>query len=286
MDLNLKNITFIIVCFRSKNVIYNCLNSLPKNSNKIIIENSRDINLKKDLETKYDNIEVILNDNLGMGTSNNIGILRSKTQYVHILNPDTIFKNDTFENLVNTCKKLNDFAILSPLHSKLNYPNFKIHKNIKSINENVIDVDTLDGFSMLINKNKFKDNSFFDENFFLYLENDDLCLRTKKMNEKIYIIKNSLIDHLGASSSNQSNEDKLEYLRNWHWMWSKFYFNKKHYGYLNGLSKIFLNIISANIKYIFYLLTFNSHKRKIYQMRILGSFCSILGKKSFFRIDN
>ena len=286
MDLNLKNITFIIVCFRSENVIYNCLNSLPKNSNKIIIENSRDINLKKDLETKYDNIEVILNDNLGMGTSNNIGILRSKTQYVHILNPDTIFKNDTFENLVNTCKKLNDFAILSPLHSKLNYPNFKIHKNIKSINENVIDVDTLDGFSMLINKNKFKDNSFFDENFFLYLENDDLCLRTKKMNEKIYIIKNSLIDHLGASSSNQSNEDKLEYLRNWHWMWSKFYFNKKHYGYLNGLSKIFLNIISANIKYIFYLLTFNSHKRKIYQMRILGSFYSILGKKSFFRIDN
>ena len=286
MDLNLKNITFIIVCFRSENVIYNCLNSLPKNSNKIIIENSRDINLKKDLETKYDNIEVILNDNLGMGASNNIGILRSKTQYVHILNPDTIFKNDTFENLINTCKKLNDFAILSPLHSKLNYPNFKIHKNIKSINENVIDVDTLDGFSMLINKNKFKDNSFFDENFFLYLENDDLCLRTKKMNEKIYIIKNSIIDHLGASSSNQSNEDKLEYLRNWHWMWSKFYFNKKHYGYLNGLSKIFLNIISANIKYIFYLLTFNSHKRKIYQMRILGSFCSILGKKSFFRIDN
>ena len=87
MDLNLKNITFIIVCFRSENVIYNCLNALPKYSNKIIIENSRDINLKKDLETKYDNIEVILNDNLGMGASNNIGILRSKTQYVHILNP-------------------------------------------------------------------------------------------------------------------------------------------------------------------------------------------------------
>ena len=286
MDLNLKNITFIIVCFRSENVIYNCLNSLPKHTNKIIIENSRNINLKKDLETKYDNIEVILNDNLGMGASNNIGILRSKTQYVHILNPDTIFKHDTFENLVNTCKKLNDFAILSPLHSKLDYPNFKIYKNVESNNDEITDVDSLDGFSMLINKNKFKDNNFFDENFFLYLENDDLCLRAKKMNEKIYIIRNSLIDHLGASSSNQPNENKLEYLRNWHWMWSKFYFNKKHYGYLNSLSKIFANFISANIKFFFYLLTFNSHKRKIYQMRILGSFCSITGSKSFFRIDN
>ena len=46
MDLNLKNITFIIVCFRSENVIYNCLNSLPKNSNKIIIENSKPVFLK------------------------------------------------------------------------------------------------------------------------------------------------------------------------------------------------------------------------------------------------
>ena len=286
MDLNLKNITFIIVCFRSESVIYNCLNSLPKHSNKIIIENSRDINLKKDLETKYDNIEVILNDNLGMGASNNIGILRSKTQYVHILNPDTIFRDDTFENLVNTCKKLNDFAILSPLHSKLDYPNFKIYKNVELNNDEITDVDSLDGFSMLINKNKFKDNNFFDENFFLYLENDDLCLRTKKMNEKIYIIRNSLIDHLGASSTNQPNENELEYLRNWHWMWSKFYFNKKHYGYLNSLSKIFANFISANIKFLFYLLIFNSHKRKIYQMRILGSLNSIAGKKSFFRIDN
>ncbi len=166
MDLNLKNITFIIVCFRSENVIYNCLNSLPKYSNKIIIENSRDINLKKDLENNYDNIEVILNDNLGMGASNNIGILRSKTQYVHILNPDTIFKKDTFQKLVNTCMKLNDFAIISPLHSKLDYPNFKTYKNIKSNIDDIIDVDSLDGFSMLLNKNKFKDNNFFDENFF------------------------------------------------------------------------------------------------------------------------
>ena len=85
MDLNLKNITFIIVCFRSEKVIYNCLDSLPKNSKKIIIDNSKDINLKNDLELKYDNIEVILNENLGMGTSNNIGIKKSNTQFVYII---------------------------------------------------------------------------------------------------------------------------------------------------------------------------------------------------------
>ena len=80
MDLNLKNITFIIACFRSEKVIYKCIDSLPKNSKKIIIENSKNINLKNDLELKYDNIEVILNENLGMGASNNIGIKKSNTQ--------------------------------------------------------------------------------------------------------------------------------------------------------------------------------------------------------------
>ena len=286
MDLNLENITFIIVCFKSEEVIYKCLDSLPKYSKKIIIENSRDINLKKDLEIKYDNIEVILNDNLGMGASNNIGILRSKTQYAYILNPDTTFKSNTFDNLIATCKNLDDFAIISPIHSKKEYPNFKSYKNMKLVNENIIDVETVDGFSMLLNKNKFKNNHYFDENFFLYLENDDLCFRIKKLNEKIYIIKNSLIDHLGASSSNQAYKEKIEYLRNWHWMWSKFYFNRKHYGYLQSLSKIFLNIMSANIKFLYYLLTFNSYKRKIYKMRIQGAVYSILGKKSFFRIDD
>ena len=286
MDLNLKNITFIVVTFNSEKVIYNCIDSLPNGSNKIIIENSKDINLKKDLESKYDNIEVILNENLGMGTANNIGIKKSKTQYAYILNPDTIFKNDTFENLVNTTKNLDDFAIISPLHSKLDYPNYKPFNNIKIIDENIIEVESIDGFSMLLNKNKFKNNNYFDENFFLYLENDDLCLRVKKMNEKIYIIKNSLIDHLGFSSSNEIKKNDMEYLRNWHWMWSKFYFNKKHYGFLNSLFKISINMISAIIKFLYYLITFNSHKRKIYQMRISGLLNSILGKRSYFRLED
>jgi len=280
MDLNLKNITFIIVSFRSEQVIYNCLDSIPNVSNKIIIENSQDINLKKDLESKYDNIEVILNKNLGMGVSNNIGIKRSQTQYVYVLNPDVTLRKNTLDNLIHSIKDIEDFAIISPLNSDLNYPNYK---NEKEKNENIIEVSSIDGFSMIINKKKFNDDYFFDENIFLYLENDDLCLRTKEKRENIYIIKNSLIDHLGASSSNKDQNNELEYSRNWHWMWSKFYFNKKHYGYLNALKKVFLNLISAKIKFIFYLITLNSHKRKIYQMRISGILNSMFGKESWYR---
>ena len=106
------------------------------------------------------------------------------------------------------------------------------------------------------------------------------------MNEKIYIINNSIIDHIGASSSETNQNKEIEYLRNWHWMWSKFYSNKKHNGYLNAFFKVFLNLISAKIKFIYYLITLNSHKRKIYQMRILGLLNSMLSKNSFYRLKD
>ena len=100
MNLNLENITFVIVTFKSEKVIYECINSLPKDSNKIVIENSKNIKLKQELENKYDNIEVIINENIGMGGSNNIGIKKSKTKYAYIINPDVKFNNDTLENLL------------------------------------------------------------------------------------------------------------------------------------------------------------------------------------------
>ena len=283
MNLNLENITFVIVTYKSEKVIYECINSLPKESNKIVIENSKNIKLKEELENKYDNIEVIINENIGMGASNNIGIKRSKTKYAYIINPDVKFNNNTLENLFKAAESISDFAIISPINSDSNYPNYKKSNDSKTIDENIISVDYVDGFSMLINKEKIQEENFFDENFFLYLENTDLCLRVKKNDQNIYIIKNSIINHLGESSIVSKD---LEYLRNWHWMWSKFYFNKKHYGYLNALSKVMLNLLSGIFKYILYSILFNSHKRKIYLMRICGLYNSIIGKKSWYRIND
>ena len=65
-------------------------------------------------------------------------------------------------------------------------------------------------------------------------------------------------------------------------MWSKFYFNKKHSGYLAAFLKILPNLVSAIFKYIFYLIIFNSHKKKIYKMRFLG-ILNIIGNKSYLR---
>ncbi len=284
MELNLNNITFIIVSFKSEKIIDDCLKSLPKNSKIIVIENSNNYNLKKSLELKYDNIEVLISENNGMGASNNLGILKSETKFVYVLNPDVKFKKDTFENLIAAAVKITDFAILTPINSDIKFPNFKILKQNKNINDSIISVDSIDGFSMLINKEKFINQKFFDENIFLYLENDDLCKRVKKSGQKIFVIKNSIIDHKGSSSSSIKNDPEFEYLRNWHWMWSKYYYNKKHYGIFIALIKIFFNLVSAIFKYVFYSLTLNNYKKNIFKMRISGILNSILGNKSKYRI--
>ena len=278
MNLNLSDITFVIVTYKSESVIQDCLNTLPSDSKKIIIENSNNTNLEKDLKLKYDNIEVILSENIGMGAGNNIGLKACKTKFAYVLNPDTKLNQNTTKNLLNGLNQISDFTIASPLNDDPNYPNYKINNSYNK-DQNILSVDRIDGFSMLINLEKFIDNNFFDESFFLYLENDDLCLRVKNKNENIYIVKNSLINHTGGISKKQN----LEYLRNWHWMWSKFYFNKKHYGFLTAFCKVFSNLLSSSFKFIFYLIAFNHNKKKIHQMRVSGLVNSILGNKSFFR---
>ena len=101
-----------------------------------------------------------------------------------------------------------------------------------------MEVDSVDGYAMILDKTKFNED-FFDEKIFMYLENDDLCLRMKKKDQKIYICNKSYITHLGAKAVDQKFSMELEYSRNWHWNWSKFYFKKKHYGLFNALSILF-----------------------------------------------
>ena len=81
----------------------------------------------------------------------------------------------------------------------------------------------------------------------------------------------------------------MELSRNWHWMWSTFYFNKKHYGYLFSLLSVVSKLLSSVLKIIFYTLIFNRKKKQIYLQRFLGLINSIIGKNSWYRpniIDN
>ena len=181
MTLSLNNLTFIIVTFKSEHIIYECIESLPKNSNIIVIENSNNKALKKDLEDKYSKIKVHVQENNGMGSANNKGIKLCETDYAFVINPDVKFYKNTLNELINFSSKNNNYSILAPISDDEKYPNYRIKdKSFINNNNDYLNVDSVDGYAMLINKSKFKDNLYFDENFFLFLENDDLCLKKKK----------------------------------------------------------------------------------------------------------
>ena len=284
MEFTSNNLTFVIVTFNSRKVIYDCLNSLPKDFHKLIIENSSDAELKKELEQNYDKTKVILSENIGMGAGNNLGIVKSNTQYVYVLNPDVTLKHDTLLNINNSISELKNFAILSPLSDNPHYPNYKLNfGNVKKHDTKIIsEIEEIDGYSMIINKNYFDNKNFFDENFFMYLENVDLCLRAKKNGGKLFIIKNSKIHHLGAQAVDNKYSEEIELSRNWHWMWSKLYFNKKHRGFFISLFYGLIILLQNFLKYSFCLITLNQ-KKNIYRMRMSGVINALLGRRSWYR---
>ena len=288
MSISRQNLTVIIVTLKSEHIIDQCIQSIDDDISIIVVENSNNKDFKEYIEKKYRNVSCILsNDNIGMGAGNNIGIENAKSDFVLILNPDVILFKNTIDELINEANNLREFAIMSPISDNVNFPNYLI-KEMKNINyEMIFEVDSIDGFCMLINKKKIKliskDAKTFDENFFMYLENDDLCKRVKKNNEKIYIVPTCKVKHFGAKGVSENYLKEVELSRNWHWSWSKFYFLKKHDGYSYALLRGFPKFLSSIIKCFFYYIVFKKYKSKIYYNRAFGFFNAMVGKSSWYR---
>ena len=273
--MQLKDLTVVIVTFKSQKNIHSCLDSIPKDINVLVIENSNNEKFKLDLEKKYSNVEcIIIGSNKGYAVGNNIGLRKVKTKFALILNPDTKLRKDTIDNFLLTASNNNDFWLMGPYNDQ--------QKNLSFNSNNVIEVNNLKGFAIFFNLMKFNE-IYFDENFFLYFEEIDLCKQVKIKGGKILVDKNIIINHDGASSVENIKKIELEKNRNWHWMWSTFYYNKKYKGFLIALILIMPKLISSIAKTLFFLIIFNKKKRDIYFCRMSGIINSILGKKSWYR---
>ena len=284
MSISGQNLSVVIVTLKSEKIIHQCINSINQNIPIIVVEHSDNKNFKEELEQKYKNLKCILSkSNLGMGTGNNIGIKDANTEYVLILNPDVILEKNTIEELFLASKHLKEYTILAPLEK--NFANYGMTSN-KILNKNLRDapfkVDFVDGFAMVIKKNFFKEK-YFDENFFMYLENNDLCKRVISQGGSIYVVPRSRINHLAARTVDQKFEYEIELSRNWHWIWSKFYFSKKHFGFFKAFYEGFPKYCTSLLKFLFYLLINNKKKRKIYFNRASGFYNAYLGKSSWYR---
>tara|TARA_Y100000590_G_scaffold457603_1_gene610605 strand:- start:558 stop:1394 length:837 start_codon:yes stop_codon:yes gene_type:complete len=275
--MSIKDITIVITSFKSEKKIRNCLNSIDKRCEVINVENSNNQNYKRRIEEEFKNVKCILTgENLGYGRANNVGLKEAKTKYALILNPDTELSSEALEGFLNLANEKKDFAIIGPgiVEDKNSY---------LASDEKVRLVKSVRGYAMFLNLSEFKDIGFFDENIFFFLEEIDLCKRLEKKNRKIYLSKNIKVYHEGGLSHDSSFNYQMELSRNWHWMWSTFYYNKKYRGFLFSILVVSPKLISSIFKFFLFFMLRNKEKKEIYYQRFSGLINSIFGKDSWYR---
>jgi len=274
--MSTNEITIIINTFRSGEKLLRCLQSIDDKYKVIVVENSSNYSFKDEIENNFPNVEcLITGENLGYAKGNNLGLSKIKSKYALILNPDCILEKNTIQNFFNTVKKLDSFAIIGPAYES--------EQNANNTINSILEVESAKGFAMFLNLDEFSEIGFFDSNFFIYLEEIDLCKRLRKVNKKIYLDPSIVITHQGGSSHEEKYNYEMELSRNWHWMWSLFYFNKKHKGFMSTLFLLSPYFFSSIFKVIIYFILLNKTKKLIYKQRLSGLFNSMIGKKSWYR---
>lgn len=280
------NITVVLISHKSKKKVLKFIENFSEKISVIVIENSADYTIKEDLNKIKKNIKLIFSENNGYGSAINLARKSVNTDYFIVFNPDVYdVSEDILKKFLDMGKELNDeYACIGPRYINIS------KKTLIQSNENK-EIDTLpsiSGASMFFNKKNFDLLNGFDENFFLYFEESDFCLRANKVN-KNYQINNIKVKHnVGSSVSinNYKEKKEIEKLRNWHFIWSKFYYYKKNYGFVYSLIYFIPTLLRVIFRIILYTLIRNSEKREKYLIRFNGLLNSIKGMKSYKRINN
>ena len=281
--MNKSEVTVIMVSFYSQDLIEKTINFINKEIDIIVVENSNSSKCKELLEKKYSNVKVILSEkNLGNGAGINKGLNNTNTKYAFYIDIDTEIQKDTIRNILDAANETDDFAVLAPLVENYEYKKTDYYLDANSENSKQERMNFVPGCAMFFNIKKIKEIGFFDESFFLFFEENDIYMRCHKNNLKIYLIKSAKIIHTGEKSVDKKFDESIELIRNWHFMWSKFYFYKKHYNTFSAYKNTLGHLISGLIKILFFRFTNRKNYLK-YKFRIFGLINSYMGKKSWKR---
>jgi len=281
----LNKISIVLVCYKSSFKLKKFLKKIPKETTVYLIDNSNDYSLKKSYGRKK-NIKIFYKKNDGYGASINYAVKKIKTEYFFVIQPDVkgINKNSLI-TFYNYAKKLNDkFSAIGP-HFKKAPKKGHFQTNLKY---DIKKIHNVHGSTIFFNKKVFIKNRGFDSNIFLYWEETDYTKRALKNGFYAYQLNKVKVTHEKGKAVNVRNnleEQKLIYLYSWHFIWSKFYFFKKHYGKFLALI-YFIPILSRILFRIIYYKITKDKKLIKYYYRWNGVLTSILEKKSYMRLNN
>jgi N-acetylglucosaminyl-diphospho-decaprenol L-rhamnosyltransferase len=253
-------ISFIIVNYQSQQFLRRCVKSIFKYAPlfpcEIIIANNDTLPLDDFSGSPI--IKIINNQkNLGFAQACNKAVQQSKGNILFFLNPDTEMTASNTEELV---KILDDETVgivapqlitfsgsaqpwgagyeITPLSTVLN--KFKSKKvSTFSTNNSTIEVDWVSGGALVIPKKLFNECRGFDEKFFLYFEDVDLCKQVRSLNKKIMLVPSIKILHFGGQSFADFKKQKEFYYQ------SQDYYFKKNFGLISAyfiwlLRKVFI----------------------------------------------
>ena len=276
-----KSTTIVIVGYKSREKILKFIEKIPENLKVIVVENSNDTKLKNIINEKYKNVEIYINKNDGVSTSVNYAAKKTKTEYFLQISPDINFDFKDLEIFNKEAIKLeNNFAALGPQFLNVSK---KSHKQTDP-KIPVAEINSIHGSVMFINKKKFDLINGFDENFFLYFEETDYCKRARAKGLKSYQINNIKVENNGRSVLIEEKEEtNMKNILVWHFIWSKFYYYKKHYGYIISLVFFIPVLIRILSRMLVNYITNNEIEYEKYKFRLNGLKTSICGKKSSLR---
>ena len=276
-------ITIIILTHKSKNLVIDYIKNIYKKFKIIIVDNSNDTKLKSIIESNYQDTDIHLISNNGYSNQINYGVKFVKTKYFLISNPDVKGIDEiNILNFINAANQLNDnFSALGPRYLDVNPKTLKQSKS----EDDIAEMRFLSGACMFFLKKNYDLIGGFDDNFFLYFEENDFCKRSIKFYKNYQINKIKVYHDAGNSvlSKNENEVKDQRDLRSWHFVWSKFYYYRKNYSFLYALFFFIPIIIRTGIKVIYYSIKKDKISYFKYKNRWSGMISSIKGEKSYKR---
>ena len=218
-----------------------CLAKLDFNQYEIIIvdNNSSDDSCVL-IEKRFPQIKLIkLAQNIGFSRANNIALRQVKTEFALILNPDAFIDFESIEKILDKMKTDSRIALAGPIiyHANLEAGEMKNIQLVNKCLDNVYKKDGdvylvkfLTGAAMFIRMEIINKIGFFDENFFLYCEDNEICKRAFKKGYKNIIVEGTKLLHLSGQSTGRKNEKEVRQIY-WHrFGWSKAYYTQTVHG--------------------------------------------------------
>jgi GT2 family glycosyltransferase len=240
------DLSIIIVNYNVKEFLQNLLHSIEKASSDIskeiiVIDNASDDGSVEVIKEKFPTVKLIVNKtNVGFGRANNQGLTIAKGKYILFINPDCIVSEDTLDNLISFfetqpecglagCKILNadgtlqlacrrsfpgpwtSFTKVTGLSNLFPASRIFARYNLTYLDENkTYEVDAVSGSFMMIRKEVYEKVGGFDEQFFMYGEDLDLCYRVQKSGFKVFYVHTTQVIHYKGESTKRSNLDETK----------------------------------------------------------------------------